>query len=123
MILPPQRGQARPRVVFLSTSISSGLSSAISSITPQHYKDRTEDRNRGNQQHEHAQVETANQTTIRRSRQRGAAHRTLRFHVNTRDEQQQSRRQDDNQQMSPSAKVHYGSSSGGGATGCGSLNW
>src|SRR5688500_13056968 len=86
MIFPPQRGHARPRVVCLSTSIPSGLSSAISSITPQHYKDRTEDRHRRHQQHEHAKVESTHEATISGVSQRRAAHRTLRFHV-TREKQ------------------------------------
>src|SRR5689334_16589729 len=123
MILPPQRGHERPRVVCFSTSIPRGLSSAISSMTPQQYKDRTEDRDRRRQQHQHAEVKTANEASVRRISQSGAAHRTLCVHVNTRQKQDESRRQNHQQQRSPTTQIHYGSSTGAGATGGGCLNW
>src|ERR1044072_3254835 len=79
MILPPQRGQTRPLVVFFSTFSASGLSSAIRTpVLPQDYEDRTEDRNGRNQQHEHPDVEVAHEMPVIRASQHGTAHCTLR---------------------------------------------
>jgi hypothetical protein len=68
MILPPHRGQARPRVVRVATSNANGFSSviAVSVIwtTLQNHKDRTEDGDWWHQQDQHTDIEVADERGI-----------------------------------------------------------
>src|SRR5688500_8756371 len=122
MIFPAQRGQTRPRVVRFSTSSASGLSSAMSFIFLQHYKNRTEDRDRRYKEDQHTDIEIANKPRVGGIIQGGPAHRTLRFGIITR-QQHNGRHQNYQNQRPPPTRLHYGSSNGGGATGGDSLNW